>query len=196
LLQAIWSLLIWRLADRGEEDGASGWSTGAALVALRANLTLRSSSARHAIRFGLALAAGVALYRLLGMKEHGFWIPLTILFVMRPERDETYHRLVLRGLGTVLGLVVATAIAEAFPGNDLVVGVVLTVSAALTFGLLTVQYALFTAAITTYVVLLSDTLGEPAFDAAGQRAIGTALGILIAFAAFSLWPNPGERGVR
>jgi len=164
----------------------------AALAALRSNLTLRSSSARHAIRFGIALAAGVALYRALGMRDHGFWIPLTILFVMRPERDETYHRLALRALGTLLGLVVATALAEAFPGNDLVVGMVLTVSAALTFGLLTVQYALFTAAITTYVVLLTDTLGEGAFEAAGQRVIGTALGILIAFLAFLVWPNPGE----
>jgi uncharacterized membrane protein YccC len=126
------------------------------------------------------------------MKEHGFWIPLTILFVMRPERDETFHRLVLRALGTVLGLAIATAIAEAFPGNDFVVGAVLTLSAALTFGLLTVQYALFTAAITTYVVLLTDTLGEPAFEAAGQRVTGTALGILIAFLAFLIWPNPGE----
>jgi uncharacterized membrane protein YccC len=192
LAQALWSLIVWRLADRTGEDEASGWSTRAALAALRSNLTLHSSSARHAIRFGVALAAGVALYRALGMKDHGFWIPLTILFVMRPERDETYHRLALRALGTLLGLVIATALAEVFPGNDLVVGVVLTVSAALTFGLLTVQYALFTAAITTYVVLLTDTLGERAFEAAGQRVTGTALGILIAFLAFIVWPNPGE----
>lgn len=192
LSQAFWSLLVWLGADRAADDEAGGWNTATALAALRSNLTLHSASARHAIRFGVALAAGVALYRLLGMKEHGFWIPLTILFVMRPERAETYHRLVLRGLGTVLGLVIATAIAEAFPGNDLVVGVVLTVAAALTFGLLTVQYALFTAAITTYVVLLTDTLGEGAFEAAGQRASGTALGIAIAFLAFLLWPNPGE----
>jgi hypothetical protein len=194
LSQALWSLLVWLVADRTEDDEASGWSTPVALAALRSSLTLSSSSARHAIRFGVALAAGVALYRLLGMTVHGFWIPLTILFVMRPERDETYHRLALRALGTALGLIVATAFAEAFPGNDLVVGVVLTVAAALTFGLLTVQYALFTAAITTYVVLLTDTLGEGAFEAAGQRVIGTALGILIAFLAFVVWPNPGERG--
>src|SRR5260221_4536538 len=184
LLQAAWSLLVWRVADRAADDDAGGWDTRAALAALRSNLTLRSSSARHAIRFGAALAAGVALYRILGMREHGFWVPLTILFVMRPERDETYHRLLLRALGTVLGLVVATALAEAFPRNDLVVGTVLTISAALTFGLLTVQYALFTAAITTYVVLLTDTLGEPAFHAAGQRATAPALGIPIAAVRF------------
>ncbi|MGC1166897.1 MAG: FUSC family protein, partial [Solirubrobacterales bacterium] len=192
LSQALWSLLIWLVADRAGDDEASGWDTGAALEALRSNLTLRSSSARHALRFGLALATGVALYRLLGMTAHGFWIPLTILFVMRPERDETYRRLALRAIGTVLGLLVATALAEAFPGNDLVVGAALTIAAALTFGLLTVQYALFTAAITTYVVLLTDTLGEGPFEAAGQRLIGTALGILIAFVAFLVWPNRGR----
>jgi uncharacterized membrane protein YccC len=108
---------------------------------------------------------------------------------MRPDREETDHRLVLRALGTVLGLTLATALAEAFVGDDLVLGAVLTVAAALSFGLLTVQYALFTAAITTYVVLMSATLGEGAFEAAGQRALGTVLGILIAFLAWRAWPN-------
>jgi hypothetical protein len=192
LLQAAWSLAIWALADRAADDEASGWNGSAAGAALRANLSLRSHSFRHAIRFGAALAAGVAAYRLLGLREHGFWVPLTILFVMRPERDETSRRLVLRAVGTVLGLVVATAVAETVGGDDLVVGLVLTAAAGFSFGLLTVQYALFTAAITTYVVLLTDTLGEAALDAAGQRALGTALGIAIAALAFLLWPNPDE----
>ena len=190
--QALWSLLIWLFVDRSADDEASGWSWPQAKVAFASNLTLRSPNLRHAIRFGTALAAGVALYRLLDMHVHGFWIPLTILFVMRPEIDETHKRLILRALGTVLGLILATAAAEAFRGDDLVNGAILTAAAGLAFGLLTVQYALFTAAITVYVVLLSDTLGEAAFQAADERAIGTALGILIAFLAFAIWPNPGE----
>jgi len=190
--QALWSLLVWFFADRAADDEAGGWNTRVALSALRSNLTLGSPSARHAIRFGLALAAGVALYRLLDMHVHGFWIPLTILFVMRPEIGETHKRLALRALGTVLGLAIATAAAEAFATEDLIAGAILSVAAALSFGLLTVQYALFTAAITVYVVLLSATLGEPAFQAADERAVGTALGILIAFLAFAIWPNPGE----
>ncbi len=188
--QAVWSVIVWLIFDDAADEPEKAWNTGAALAALRSNLTLESSNARHAIRFGAALAAGVATYRLLGMRDHGFWIPLTILFVMRPERDETDHRLILRAVGTVLGLILATAIAETLGDYDLAVGIVLTVSAAFAFGLLTVQYALFTAAITTYVVLLTDTLGEPALAAAGQRAGGTALGIAIAFLAFRLWPTP------
>jgi uncharacterized membrane protein YccC len=186
----VWSLAVWLAFDKAGDDPEEVWDGRAAAAALRSNLTLRSPSARHGLRFGAALAAGVAAYRLLGLHQHGFWIPLTILFVMRPDRAETDHRLILRALGTVLGLVVATALAEAFAGEDLALGIVLTVAAALSFGLLTVQYALFTAAITTFVVVMSTTVGEGALDAAGQRATGTALGIAIAFLAWRLWPNP------
>jgi uncharacterized membrane protein YccC len=126
------------------------------------------------------------------MEEHGFWIPLTILFVLRPEEDETFHRLILRALGTAVGLVIATALSEWLQGDGVALALALTAATAFAYGLLTVQYALFTAAITTYAVLLADTLGEPALQAAGQRAGATALGIVIAAAAFLLWPNPGE----
>jgi hypothetical protein len=197
LLQAAWSLLVWAFADRAADDAESGWNTARTKRALRANLMLSSVAARHALRFGAALAVGVTTYRLLGEEQHGFWIPLTILFVMRPEEDETHRRLILRAVGTLLGLVVATSIAETVGAEDLVIAGCLTVAAALAFGLLTVQYALFTAAITTYVVLMADTLGEPALEAAGQRASGTAIGILIAFLAFVIWPGPGRgRGAK
>lgn len=172
--------------------GAEGWSFAVAKQDLVANLTLRSTNARHAVRFGAALAAGVAAYWLLGMEEHGFWIPLTILFVMRPEAEETFHRLILRAVGTAIGLVIATALSEWLQGDGVALALALTAATALAYGLLTVQYALFTAAITVYAVLLADSLGEPALRAAGQRAGATALGITIAAAAFLLWSNPEE----
>ena len=101
LTQVAWSLIVWIVVDRAADEPEKAWSGREAVAALRANLSLESQSARHALRFGAALAAGVATYRLLDLDEHGFWIPLTILFVMRPERDETDHRLILRAIGTV-----------------------------------------------------------------------------------------------
>jgi Fusaric acid resistance protein-like len=190
LFQAAFSLCIYAAGDRREEAGANGWSTNEALRDLSANLTLRSTNARHALRFGAALATGVAAYWLLGMKEHGFWIPLTILFVMRPEEDETFHRLILRAVGTAVGLVIATALSFWLNDDGIALAIALTIATGFAYGLLTVQYALFTAAITTYAVLLADTLGEPALHAAGQRALATAIGIAIAGVAFLIWSNP------
>jgi uncharacterized membrane protein YccC len=192
LLQAAWSLCVWGLGEREEEGGENGWSTSTAVGALRSNLTLRSISFRHALRFGAALGAGVTAYWLLGMSEHGFWIPLTILFVLRPEQDETFHRLILRAVGTIAGLVIATALAEWLGGDGIAIGLALTIATGFAYGLLTVQYALFTAAITTYAVLLADSIGETALHAAGQRALATAIGIAIAGTAFVIWSNPAD----
>ena len=190
LLQAGFSLCVWLAGDRSEEGG-EGWDTRATLRTLGSNLSLESTSFRHGLRFGAALAAGVSLYWLIGMHEHGFWIPLTILFVLRPEKEETFRRLILRAVGTAAGLIVATALAEWLGGNGVVVALALTIATGLAYGLLTVQYALFTAAITTYAVLLADSIGEEALHAAGQRALATAIGIAIAGASFLLWPNRG-----
>jgi hypothetical protein len=191
LTQAAWAAIVWLAYDR-ESDNESGWDWSRTRSRLRAALTLESQVGRHALRYGIALALGVAIYRIAGMREHGYWIPLTILFVLRPERDETDRRLVLRAVGTFVGLALATGLAFAFDGAEVPIAITLSISAALTFGLITVQYALFTAAITTYVVLLTDTLGEARFDAAGQRMLGTAAGILIAWLAFRIYPGPGE----
>jgi hypothetical protein len=190
LLQAAFSFCVWIAGDRTEDGAANVWSWHGARSALGANLSLSSTSFRHALRFGTALASGVAVYWLLGMHDHGFWIPLTILFVLRPEREETFHRLVLRAAGTIVGLVIATALAEWLGGNGVAVAVVLAIATAFAYGLLTVQYALFTAAITTYAVLLADSIGEEALHAAGQRALATAIGIAIAGASFLIWSNP------
>ncbi len=194
LLQAAFALCIWVAWDREEDRAPNAWSRSATAAAFAANFTLGSTSFRHALRFGVALATGVAAYWLLGMSEHGFWIPLTILFVLRPEEDQTFQRLALRAIGTVAGLVVATALAEWLRGDALAIAVALTIATALAYGLLTVQYALFTAAITVYAVLLADLIGEPALRAAGERGLATAIGIAIAGASFLLWPNPKVAG--
>jgi hypothetical protein len=193
LIQVLWSLTVWVAVDRCRRGEPSGWDRRAVAAAFRSNLTLESENLRHGIRFGASLALGVAVYRAFDMDNHGFWIPLTILFVMRPDRDETYLRTVLRAAGTVVGLVLATLIAETLGYSDAVVVVVLTVATALALGLLTVQYALFTASITVYVVVLTDVLGEPTWEADKLRLIGTAIGLLITFLAFVVWPDP-ERG--
>ncbi|HEY5977880.1 MAG TPA: FUSC family protein [Solirubrobacterales bacterium] len=196
LLQAAWSLAVRAAGDRGAEGPENAWSTERAAGLLRSNFSLDSIAARHAVRFGLALAAGVAAYWALGMQEHGFWIPLTILFVLRPVREETMHRLVLRAVGTAAGLLIATALSFWLQDAPVALALVLTVAAGFSYGLLTVQYALFTTAITVFAVVMADTLGEPELAAAGQRGIATAIGIAIAGAAFALWSNPPKLEAR
>ena len=185
LAQAGWAACVWAAGDRGRERRFElGRAAAEAVAKLRAGLDFHAAALRHALRFGAALGIGVAIYRLVGFHDHGYWVPLTILFVLKPEASQTSERIAMRAAGTVMGLVLATALAEVLSDAVVPTTIVLTIAVALAFALLAIEYALFTTAITVYVVLLTDTLGSPAFDSAGERALGTVLGILVAALAF------------
>jgi hypothetical protein len=183
--------------DRTRESLRVGAGLRAARDACARNLTIESHAFRHALRWGAALGAAVAVYRFADLQGHGYWVPLTVLFVLRPEGGDTRERLPMRAAGTVAGLAVATALGELLGHHPVPIAIVLTIAAALSYALVATAYAQFTCAITVFVVLLSDALGEHAVRAAGQRALATAIGLALAGLAFIALPNRpvGERSV-
>jgi len=76
------------------------------VATLRANLNLRSAAFRHAIRLTISIALGDALGRMLH-PYRAYWIPMTIVLVLKPEFAVTFSRGVLRIAGTLLGLLLA-----------------------------------------------------------------------------------------
>jgi Fusaric acid resistance protein-like len=165
----------------------------AAAPAVRANLTLRSPILRHALRSGGALGAAVGAYHVIHLGRHGYWIPLTVLFVMSSIRAETYERIWMRAAGTVAGLAVATGLALLTDRHIAANVSLITVTAAAAYAMLRLEYALFTFAITIYIVTLSHALGQSAVGASDERVLGTAIGIGIVVLAFAVWrERPAE----
>lgn len=191
ILQALMSLAAWS-RDRVAEPIDLAAGAGRAWRAIRANLDPDSPSLRHALRWGTALGLGVGLYHVVDLGQHGYWVPLTVLFVLRPEPDQTVERIAMRAAGTVGGLILATPLAELIGQHPAADVVAIGIAAAFSFALLAIEYALFTAAITTFIILSAHALGQPAEQAAGQRALATGIGIAIAGLALVLWG--GRRG--
>jgi hypothetical protein len=158
-----------------------------ALGAVRANLDWRSPSLRHALRWGSALGVAVAIDRVVGLGERGYWVPLTVLFVLRPERDETAERVAMRAAGTVAGLILATPLAELVGLHPAAEAVAITIAAAFSFALLAIEYALFTTAITSFIILVAHALGQAALQAADERALATVIGLAIVVLALIFW---------
>jgi hypothetical protein len=183
LAQALLSLVVTLWEGAPERVRPVAGARDAART-IQAALDSRSPSLRHALRWGVALGVGVGLYHVIDLGSHGYWIPLTILFVLRPAPGDTYERIAMRAAGTLAGLVLATGLAELLGRDPVANAVVLTIAAACSFALLAIQYALFTTAITVYIVMLSHALGQAAFQAADQRAIATVIGIVITAVAF------------
>lgn len=194
LLQAGFSIAV-SLVDRVRERIEPRAAIVTTRAAITANLGFASVAFRHALRWGIALGAGVAVYRVLDLGQHGYWVPLTVLFVLRPSYGETLQRIAMRGSGTVLGLLIATPVAELLGGIETLEALAIVLAAALSFALLAIEYALFTAAITAFAVIYAHAFGQPAFEAADERAVATAIGLVICGLAFAVFRDRSPDGV-
>jgi uncharacterized membrane protein YccC len=163
-------------------------ATRGARAILRANLTLRSSAFRHAIRLAVTVATGAALYRALGL-PHGYWIPLTVLFVLRPDFGSTFTRGLQRYIGTAAGVGLATVIAAAFHPGPYALAALSTVLAVGIFAFLLSNYAMFTLSVTAFIVFFVAFGGIPEYKTALQRLLASVIGATLTLGFYALWPT-------
>jgi uncharacterized membrane protein YccC len=158
-----------------------------ALETLRANLSFDSVYARHALRLGVAIPLAIVAQHALPL-AHGQWIGLTVALVLRPDFSSTFTRGFARIFGTIAGAVVASAIAVFHP-SDLAYIALAIAFAFLSYALFNVSYAVFSAAITGYVVYLLAFGGSPEHAAATDRVLATIAGGVLALLAYVVWPT-------
>ncbi len=165
------------------------------LITLRANLTMRSTACRHALRLAAILTVATAGGRILELPR-GYWLPLTIALVLKPDFHDTFAFSLGRVAGTVLGAAGATAIAIVFaPGPvALVVLVLAFVWGAYGFGI--PNYSAASLCITGYVVFLMTLAGIPGATAATDRIIYTVIAGVLALCAYAAWPTWAATEVR
>ena len=103
---------------RATEIDDIGWAARLRdpLAVIRANLTPSSAVLRHAIRMAVLVSGSdlVVRYAHIG---RGYWVPLTILVVLRPDFSSTLQRSVMRTAGTVVGLVLASVLVHFVPAG-------------------------------------------------------------------------------
>ncbi len=163
----------------------------APLAQLRANLNLHAAAFRHALRMAFALALGVAAERVLGL-AHGYWLPMTLAIVLRADFASTLQFGLLRAIGTLLGLVLTSALLLLAP--DLAAKIAMLAALCFLFRwLANANYALAVAALTGTVVILLDLDGLSPAQSLHDRAIATVLACAAALAGYLAWPT-WERG--
>jgi uncharacterized membrane protein YccC len=194
--------LLSHLGDQGAEQGQeapsaigqprSAWRPGlaAALPDLRASAGTSTEAGRHALRLAIVAAIGEIVAQAFGL-PNGYWIPLTIVIVLRPDYASTIYRGVQRAGGTVIGvgLGVATALLLHAGTAALVagVGVVMTIA----YAVIAVNYLLYVVFLTDFVVTLLALLGQTAEQTATARLAGTGIGVALALIGYLAWPSWG-----
>ncbi|MET0331296.1 MAG: FUSC family protein [Dyella sp.] len=162
--------------------------SSSALATLRASLTPHSVAFRHAVRCAVCLSLAQLSVDVLKL-PHGYWLPMTAAIVLRPDFAATFNFGLLRVVGTVLGLLLTTALLHVTP-HDAWAHLLLMALLCMWFRFLaTAHYGIAVAALTGTVVILLSYEGVDSAHAIHDRVINTILGSGMALLAYIVWPS-------
>lgn len=133
----------------------------------------------YALRLTLTMAVAAEVYHRIGIQS-GYWIPMTALLVQKPAFFETLTRASARILGTLLGAWVCTLLISHVNPTPITLAAFTTLFALLAFLTNPINYGLFTACLTAYIVFLLSLNQIPGPVIAHRRALCTIAGGLIA----------------
>ncbi len=141
-----------------------------------------NSTMPYALRLAVTVGVATEIYRRLHYQS-GYWIPMTALLVLKPGLTDTVSRAIARLLGTMCGAIVITFCLAHVNATPIELAAFTALFAWLSYGLLNVNYALFSMAITGYIVFLLSLNQIPGNEIALHRTVATALGGGIALCA-------------
>ena len=157
---------------------------------------VNATAGRPGPRFSLIYGCAAAIGLVVGVAWGGlrpYWVTITVLLVMQPDRRANTVRVVQRFLGTIIGVVVAFVAVRALPGAVRPTGLlvlVLTLPFLWPLGFER-NYGLGTAVLSAWVLILIDTALPTAdlvtalfFARLSDTAMGCAIALAGSFAFF------------
>lgn len=163
-------------------------SLNSVVTNLRANLNFRSTVFRHAVRLSICLTIAGVVARATGW-NHGYWIPMTVVLVLRPDFAGTFSRGLLRIIGTITGLIVATAAFHWLPHTMAAQATAIGICVFLLRWLGPANYGLFAMGVTAMIVLMLALTGAAPKELIVHRLVDTSIGGMLALSAYAIWPT-------
>ena len=135
----------------------------------------------YALRLLVTILLATEVYRRIGMQS-GYWIPMTALLVQKPAWFESLTRASLRVVGTLAGAWLGSLFIAHIAPRPEVLAAITAGFALLAYATNAINYGLFTASLTGYIVFLLSLNEIPGPVIAHRRAWCTAIGAAIALA--------------
>jgi uncharacterized membrane protein YccC len=162
---------------------------------LRANLDLSSVRFQNAVRTAVAVGGAVLLAGLLTI-DHGFWVGLATLSVLRSNALATGRTAAQAIGGTVLGLVVVLVLFGIFDAGQTEEWIVMPIAAfGAAYAPSAISFVVGQASFTVAIVLLFDVIEPEGWHTGLVRVEDIAIGAGVSIAVgLLLWPR-GARGL-
>ena len=154
---------------------------------LAGKLNSQNDFVRHAVRLTVVMSIATVIADITTY-PHDYWMPMTIAWVTKPDRDGTATSIIGRIAGTVVGVLVAAVVIEGLHLKGYGVAAVVGVAAGIAVGFILANYTIAVTGITLMVVGLLTFDGDPVIDTIVLRLIFTVIGAVLAFLGFCIWP--------
>lgn len=156
---------------------------------LRENLTLQSSTFRHALRMAIVMGLGYVISLFFNVGTHSYWILLTIMVILKPGFGLTKQRNFQRLTGTIIGGI-GGAIILLLIHDQLVLFILLLLFMIATYSLIRINYIVSVMFMTPYVLILFSFFEENTFLIMRERILDTMIGSILAFvSSYIILPN-------
>jgi len=162
--------------------------------ALRAQLTTRSPTFRHAARLSLALGSAYVIGLALPWASHPHWLVLSVAVVLRGNLEQTLSRRNDRVMGTMIGCLLVLGLAQF--GAEWLSTLVFLVAVGIAHSFVTARY-LVTAAAASVMALMQAHMAAPEVGSYGvfERIADTIIGAALAWGFSYVWPWWERRGI-
>ena len=158
------------------------------VTAVRSQLDWESPVLRHALRLAAAAGVGALVARFADL-GHGYWIPLTVVMVLRPETAHTYTRCVGRVAGNAIGIVVASLFVLLLHPTGLVAATFAVVFLGIAYAVSEFGYLALSASLAAAIVFLVDIGGTAGPGTISDRLLATVIGGALAVLAHVVLPD-------
>jgi uncharacterized membrane protein YccC len=185
--------LVWNVV--GDPEERAGAAAPRVEVELRARLrelvdrTLASTDSRaFAVRLALCMTIAEIARQYLPI-ERPYWVLLTVAIVLKPDFGSVFTRAVQRGAGTLLGVLLGSALLAVLPRNAWVL-IAMSAAAALLPWARNANFGLFSVFQTPMIILLLDLALPSGPGLVGARLVDTLIGCAIVLVfGYLLWPQ-------
>ncbi|MFD1722992.1 FUSC family protein, partial [Amnibacterium endophyticum] len=173
------------LGSRARPDGAPPRRRrGAGLT----DRLLGRSTAVFAVRLALCLGIAEALRSVLPL-PHPYWLLLTVAVVLKPDLGSVFARGLQRTVGTLVGVLLGTAVLAVVPPGPLLLVPITALAFAFPYAAAR-NYGMLATFITPLVLILVELAGGPVRGLAAGRLLDTLLGAaIVLLVGYLPWPS-------
>ena len=153
---------------------------------LKEHRTRDDEFVRHALRLAVAVGVATAVAQSTGW-PHEYWLPMTVVWVSRPDRTGTSTRVIGRTLGTILGIGIAFVFIQLIGTGSVLTPLYIFFGALFFLAFFNANYPIAVSGLTLIASVLFTLEGEQISDIILYLLMCTLIAAVITVAASYLW---------